>query len=97
MSSTKRIGLLTGGGDAPGLNGIIEAVVRSVSRQGIEVVGIRDGFEGIFNERTVSLSAKSVSGFHAEAGTLLGTSNKSGIAGREDEFRKHFANLKLDG
>jgi 6-phosphofructokinase len=94
---TKRIGILTGGGDAPGLNGIIEAVVRSVSRQGIEVVGIRDGFEGIFNQRTVVLDNKMVSGAHAQAGTLLGTSNKSGVAGREAEFKKCFAALGLDG
>ena len=44
----KRIGILTGGGDAPGLNGIIESSVRALSEQGYEVVGICDGFEGIF-------------------------------------------------
>ncbi|HVK61888.1 MAG TPA: ATP-dependent 6-phosphofructokinase [Bdellovibrionales bacterium] len=95
--AAQRIGILTGGGDAPGLNGIIEAVVRSLSRQGVEVVGICDGFEGIFNRRTVVLDPARVSGAHCEAGTILGTSNKSGIAGREEEFRQCFASLGLDG
>lgn len=95
--AAKRIGILTGGGDAPGLNGIIEAVVRSLSDDGCTIVGIEDGFEGIFGGRTIELTPKSVFGAHQLAGTLLGTSNKSSTAGRVDEFRACFANLKLDG
>ncbi|MES2962856.1 MAG: ATP-dependent 6-phosphofructokinase [Bdellovibrionota bacterium] len=93
----KRIGLLTGGGDAPGLNGIIESVVRSLQRADIDIVGIQDGFEGIYEGRTVYLDARSVEGAHGRAGTLLGTSNKSTTAGREVEFREKIAALKLDG
>ncbi|MEK7358122.1 MAG: ATP-dependent 6-phosphofructokinase [Bdellovibrionota bacterium] len=93
----KRIGLLTGGGDAPGLNGIIESVVRSLQRANVDIVGIQDGFEGIYEGRTVYLDAHSVEGAHGRAGTLLGTSNKSGTAGRETEFREKISALKLDG
>lgn len=93
----KRIGLLTGGGDAPGLNGIIEAVVRALSEQGVTVVGIQDGFEGIFEGRTVELTRSLVDGAHQRAGTLLGTSNKSSTQGRVEEFQEKFAALKLDG
>jgi hypothetical protein len=46
-----RIGILTGGGDAPGLNGIIESSVRVLREQGCEVVGIQDGFEGVFGKK----------------------------------------------
>ena len=93
----RRIGLLTGGGDAPGLNGIIESVVRALSGQGIEVVGIQDGFEGIFENRHLLLTRDRVLGSHAQAGTLLGTSNKSGTRGRESEFHEKLSALNLDG
>ena len=91
-----RIGILTGGGDAPGLNGIIEAATKSLLRLGHEVIGIHDGFEGIFYDRTKSLSVQDVEGAHGEAGTLLGTSNRCGTEGREQEFIKKYQELKLD-
>ena len=94
---TKRVGLLTGGGDAPGLNGIIESSVRALTAKGYEVIGIRDGFEGIFKGQFLNLTAENVQGKHAVAGTLLGTSNKSGIAGREAEFIEKFSALNLEG
>ena len=94
----KRIGLLTGGGDAPGLNGIIESVVRALEAQGgVQVVGICDGFEGVFGGRTMDVGAGGVQGLHSHAGTVLGTSNKSGTAGREAEFHARFRELELDG
>lgn len=96
-SKTKRIGILTGGGDAPGLNSVIESVVRSLSGRGYELVGICDGFEGIFNHKTVPLEREKLIGVHSLAGTYLGTSNKSGTAGREAEFREKYYALKLDG
>ena len=88
---------MTGGGDAPGLNGIIEAASRVLLRHQIEVVGILDGFEGVFTGRTRDIHLDSVLGMHAEAGTFLGTSNKSKLEGRAEEFQKKFAELKLDG
>lgn len=93
----KRIGILTGGGDAPGLNGIIETVVRELSADGHTVVGIEDGFDGVFENRVIELTPSIVQGLHQKAGTMLGTSNKSSTAGRVDEFRAQFAKLKLDG
>ena len=92
-----RVGLLTGGGDAPGLNGIIESVVRSLALAGHEVVGICDGFEGVFEGRVRSLTPNDVHLIHATAGTLLGTSNRVGTRGREAEFYAAYRRLVLDG
>lgn len=93
----KRIGILTGGGDAPGLNGILESSCRTLLNAGCELTGIMDGFEGIFEGRVRSLSFSDVEGIHSQAGTLLGTSNRCGIAGREKEFLEKYRALKLDG
>jgi len=92
-----RIGIMTGGGDAPGLNGIIESSSRVLLRNNVEVVGILDGFEGIFSSRTKLIHWNEILGIHAEAGTFLGTSNKSKIIGRAEEFQRKFAEFKLDG
>jgi 6-phosphofructokinase 1 len=92
-----RVGILTGGGDAPGLNGIIEATTKTLLQQGHEVVGIHDGFLGIFEKRTKLLTKEDVEGIHAEAGTILGTTNRYGTEGREEEFLEKYAELKLDG
>lgn len=92
-----RIGILTGGGDAPGLNGIIESASRILLQQGHEVIGIMDGFEGIFNQKTLPLTLQRIQNAHALSGTLLGSSNKSGLEGREEEFRTKYNNLQLDG
>src|SRR4051812_28914413 len=93
----KRIGILTGGGDAPGLNSIIESSVRTLTAHGCEVIGICDGFEGIFNGRTMDLTHERMVGAHSLAGTMLGTSNKSGTEGREKEFQEKYTSLRLDG
>lgn len=92
-----RIGILTGGGDAPGLNGVIESAGTTLLRFGHEVIGICDGFEGIYNRKTVSIRLEDLEGVHANAGTLLGTSNKSGTQGREKEFLESYKALNLDG
>ena len=74
----KQIGILTGGGDAPGLNAVIRAVVRTAIGQfGMKVVGIEDSFEGILGEpHTMTLTQKSVSGILPRGGTILGTRNR---------------------
>lgn len=92
-----RIGLLTGGGDAPGLNGIIEATSRALLLNKVDVVGICDGFEGVFKKNTIPINLKNLQGIHAQAGTFIGTSNRSGITGKEEEFLKKYKALKLDG
>lgn len=74
----KQIGILTGGGDAPGLNAAIRAIVRTaIGEYGMTCVGIEDSFEGILGEtHTVKLTTKSVSGILPRGGTILGTRNR---------------------
>jgi 6-phosphofructokinase 1 len=95
--SAKRIGILTGGGDAPGLNGVIESCGRTLLKQGYEVIGICDGFQGMFEGRTRSLTLPDVVGLHGQAGTILGSSNKMATAGREEEFLRKYEELRLEG
>ncbi len=92
-----RIGIMTGGGDAPGLNGIIESASRTLLQNGCEVVGIRDGFDGIFENRTRPITWDDIVGIHSRAGTFLGTSNRTQMEGRSEEFQKAYTRLKLDG
>ncbi|MCB1979124.1 MAG: ATP-dependent 6-phosphofructokinase [Burkholderiaceae bacterium] len=75
-----RVGVLTGGGDCPGLNAVIRAVTKSLIHHGhCEVLGIADGFEGLIGEapRTRPLGWEQVSGILHMGGTLLGTSNSA--------------------
>jgi len=74
----KRIGLLTGGGDCPGLNAVIRAVVKSAHRRGWEVLGFLYGFQGVVEEiAPVRLGPEQVRGILDRGGTILGTSNKA--------------------
>ena len=74
----KRIGILTGGGDCPGLNAAIRAVFKHARHtHGWEVIGIEDGFAGMYTERYVQLSPDRVSNLLARGGTILGTSNRA--------------------
>ncbi len=74
----KRIAILTGGGDCPGLNAVIRAVVRTANLlYGYEVYGIEDGFDGLLNgRRHRRLTTKDVRGLQVKGGTILGTSNR---------------------
>jgi 6-phosphofructokinase 1 len=74
----RRIGILTAGGDCPGLNAAIRAVVKTASHDyGWEILGIRDGFEGLIHEGdyTVPLTAESVHGILSQGGTILGAAS----------------------
>ncbi len=72
-----RIGILTGGGDAPGLNAVIRAVVRAATTAGIECTGLEDSFDGlIYPERSRRLTISDVTGIHRLGGTILGTTNR---------------------
>jgi 6-phosphofructokinase 1 len=75
-SCVKRIGIVTAGGDCPGLNAVIRAVVKSALREGIEVMGIRDGFLGTVTGSAHPLTAPDVSNILILGGTILGSSNK---------------------
>ncbi|MFC1935725.1 6-phosphofructokinase [Chloroflexota bacterium] len=74
----RRIGILTSGGDCPGLNAVIRAVTKiAMIQYGYDVIGFRDGFLGLIEDNAVPLSYSSVSGILASGGTILGTSNKA--------------------
>ena len=77
MSSVKKIGVLTGGGDAPGLNAVIRAVVKTAHNAGVQVIGLEDSFDGlIYPERSRILTPRDVTGILRLGGTILGTVNR---------------------
>lgn len=69
----KKIGVLTSGGDAPGMNAVIRAVTRAAIAKGMEVVGVRRGYNGLINGDIVPLDARSVSDIIQRGGTMLYT------------------------
>lgn len=71
MNNIKRIGVLTSGGDAPGMNSVIRAVVRSALNQGIEVVGIYRGYRGLIEGDIKPLTVRDVSNIINHGGTIL--------------------------
>lgn len=107
----KRIGVLTGGGDCPGLNAVIRAVVKTAENEyGTEVVGFLDGYEGLVENRFKLLDMKDVPGLLSRGGTILGTSNRADpfrfpvIQGddyvyldRSSETLRNFESLGLEG
>jgi len=107
----KRIGILTGGGDAPGLNAVIRAVVKTAIYQyGCEVLGIRDGYDGFIDEKGITLlRSENVRGILPRGGTILGAANRGNPYARKvirdgkevtidvsDEILKGIERLKLD-
>jgi 6-phosphofructokinase 1 len=70
----EKIGLLTSGGDSPGMNACIRAVVRSAANEDIEVVGIRRGYSGLLNGEFVKLNRRAVANIIQRGGTMLETS-----------------------
>ncbi|MDX1531301.1 MAG: ATP-dependent 6-phosphofructokinase [Rhodothermales bacterium] len=78
MASPLHVGVLTGGGDCPGLNAVIRAVTKSlVGRYRADVLGFYDGFLGLIERRARPLTFRDVSGILTAGGTVLGTSNKA--------------------
>lgn len=72
---SKRIAILTGGGDCPGLNAVIRAVAKKAMGEGCDVIGIEDGYEGLVKGKVRKLENTDVSGILTLGGTILGTSN----------------------
>jgi len=92
----KRIAILTSGGDAPGLNACIRAVVRSGYNFGLEVWGIKRGYKGLIEEDFTLLSPSDVSGILDKGGTILLTSREPRF--KEYKYRKKAVeNLKKYG
>jgi len=90
----KRLGILTGGGDCPGLNPVIRAAVRKAFIEGYEVLGIRNGWKGLIEGEVMPLDLRSVSGILPKGGTILGTSRtnpykkEGGVQKVKDNFKK---------
>ncbi|HRR25934.1 MAG TPA: ATP-dependent 6-phosphofructokinase [Acidobacteriota bacterium] len=79
-SLPKRIGVMTGGGDCPGLNAVIRAVAKPAIFAGIEVIGIEDGYLGLIQDRMRPLGYEDVSNILTRGGTILGACNKANPA-----------------
>jgi phosphofructokinase-like protein len=94
----KRIAMLTGGGDCPGLNAVIRAVARRSFDRGYEVIGVRDGWRGLVEGSTTALTAMEISGLLPRGGTILGTSrtNPYKVDGGVEAVLRHFAEAGLD-
>ena len=76
----KKIALLTGGGDCPGLNAVIRAVTRTaILNYGMEVIGYKFGYRGLYNNDFIPLTLESVSGILHRGGTILYSSNKDNL------------------
>jgi phosphofructokinase-like protein len=77
MATVKKIGILTGGGDAPGLNAVIRAVVKAAHNADIETLGLEDSFDGlIYPDKSRPLTPHDVTGILRRGGTILGTVNR---------------------
>ncbi|MFB6229744.1 MAG: 6-phosphofructokinase [Salinibacter sp.] len=104
-SKSLRVGVLTGGGDCPGINAALRAVTKSLTLQHeAKVVGIRDGFQGLIDRDVEPLHYRDVSGILTQGGTILGASNKAdpfnyqprGDADVSAQVVKTYRNLDLD-
>jgi ATP-dependent phosphofructokinase / diphosphate-dependent phosphofructokinase len=94
----KRVGVLTGGGDCPGLNPVIRAVVRKGLKLGYTIVGIKNGWKGLVENETMPLDERSVSGIIHRGGTILGTSRTNPYKKPEDKKKviETYKKLKLN-
>ena len=109
MPTIKKIGVLTGGGDAPGLNAVIRAVVKAAYNAGVQVVGLEDSFDGlIYPEKSRILGPRDVTGILRLGGTVLGTVNRGnpfaepiqtpeGTFDYSDRVIEMFQKMELDG
>jgi 6-phosphofructokinase len=92
MSNIKKIGVLTSGGDAPGMNAAIRAVVRASLYHNIEVVGIRKGYKGMIDGDFISMKSLDVSNIIQRGGTILGTARSAEFR-TEEGRRQAYENL----
>src|SRR5436853_1265832 len=94
-----RIGVLTGGGDCPGLNAAIRAIVRRAYTDEVEVVGFRNGWLGLVENDVMQLDRNSVTGILPRGGTILGTSRYNPLTDpkRIDDLKKNWRSHELAG
>ena len=91
IKTIKKIGVLTSGGDSPGMNAALRAVVRTALYYNIEVVGIRRGYEGMINGEFVEMDRKSVANIIQRGGTILKTARSMAFMtpeGRKEAFNQ---------
>jgi ATP-dependent phosphofructokinase / diphosphate-dependent phosphofructokinase len=93
-----KVGILTGGGDCPGLNAVIRAVARRCFDRRYEVVGVREGWRGLVEGRFEELGPREISGLLPRGGTILGTSrtNPYKSEGDVEQVRRNFEARNLD-
>jgi 6-phosphofructokinase 1 len=93
-----KIGVLTGGGDCPGLNAVIRAVVRRAEQLGYDVMGLKGGWRGLLDKKHEKLTLESVSGILPRGGTILGTSRTNPFKKPDDEqlLYRNWKELSLD-
>ncbi len=93
-----KLGILTGGGDCPGLNPVIRAVVRKSYNEGYEIVGIKNGWKGLIENDIMKLDLNTISGILPKGGTILGTSrtNPYKKEGGVEKVKETFKKLGLD-
>ena len=96
MVKIKKIGVFTSGGDSPGMNAAIRAVTRTAIYNGLTVIGIRHGYEGMINGYFKELKAYSVSDIIQRGGTILKTARSKEFMTYEGR-KKSFDNLKAEG
>ena len=107
MTAHKRLGILTSGGDAPGLNAAIRALARTaMNRYGMEVIGIEYGYRGLIENKYHTVTEQELSGILARGGTILGASREkpfkdrgwrtSDGSGAVDCIKKNYKDLRLD-
>src|SRR4051812_43034323 len=94
----KSVGILTGGGDCPGLNAVIRAVVRRADAAGWDVVAVREGWRGLVEPVFEDLGAQQVSGILPRGGTIIGTSrtNPFKVEGGVERVLQNFSDRGLD-
>jgi len=97
-AARQKVGVLTGGGDCPGLNPVIRAVTRTALAANWDVVGIKNGWQGMIAKNTIPLDLHSVSGTLHRGGTILGTSRTNPYKKPEDAKKvvENFKGLGLD-
>jgi ATP-dependent phosphofructokinase / diphosphate-dependent phosphofructokinase len=93
-----RVGVLTGGGDCPGLNAVIRAVARRSFDRGYEVVGVREGWRGLVEGKFEPLGPREISGLLPRGGTIIGTTrtNPFKVDGGVERVLEHFGREGLD-
>jgi len=93
-----KLGILTGGGDCPGLNPVIRAVVRKGLNEDYEIIGIKNGWKGLIDNDTMKLDLNSVSGILPKGGTILGTSRTNPYKKENglEKVKDNYKNLGLE-